>query len=71
MRKHSDYEILTKNLKSFLKSKKIKKGAFAASIGITRDCLYKYETGARTIPKHVKRAIMQYTNDIIHFKEVD
>jgi len=71
MLKTPEHELLTKNLRSFLRSHKIRKGKFALAIGITPDCLYKYETGARTIPKHMKRAIMQYTNDIIHFSEVD
>ena len=71
MRKTPENELLSKNLRSFLRSHKITKGKFARDIGITPDCLYKYETGARTIPKIVKRAIMQYTNDIIHFSEVE
>lgn len=58
-------------LNKFLKNNKIKKGAFAKSLGITRDALYKYETEQRILPKHMKRAIMQYTNNIIHFDEVE
>ena len=69
------HKIMQKNkfserLNRYLKNNKIKKGNFARSIGLTRDALYKYETNQRVLPTIVKRAIMQYTNNIIHFDEV-
>ena len=59
------------DLAKFLKAHKIKYCDFAPAIGISIMQLYRYRVAPETIPKIVKRAIMQYTNDIIHFSEVE
>ena len=61
----------SERLNVFLKNNKIKKYKFCESLGITRDCLYKYETDQRVLPRVVKKAIMQETNNIITFDEVE
>ena len=59
------------DLERYLKYRKMKYYQFAQAIGISIMQLYRYRVAPETIPKTVKRAIMQYTNDIIHFKEVN
>jgi hypothetical protein len=59
------------NLDTWLKTNKIKKYKFCERIGISRYSLHKYITGRLQMPLKVKKAIMQETNNVIHFEEVN
>ena len=59
------------HLHRFLKNNKIKKYKFAAAIGVSNMTLHRYCENETSIPIKVKRAIMQYTNNIIDFPEIE